>query len=525
MSKFIHSDNLTKYYRSVITSEFASLSQADMLTKLINDIPTLDSTPAEVRQVYTSRDVQEIRRYLISKISELTDEWTDFNESDIGVAVVELLSGIADMLGFYLDRQALECYITDAKQRKNGAAILKLINYNLHMMSSSTTMSRFTLPQNYDQPILVPKYTQLSATLTNKEKIYYATAEEVTIPVGVTEVDIPLIQGEVHHSSIKVKDLKSNQKIKISTADIAENSVIITIDGFEWNQVPDVLIDDEPGAKFSVYEDKNCQAYIQFHNSYLDYLPLDENISAEITFLVSLGKNGQIKDGLISKVESDIIYKDLSISKDIEVTNLEPSSGGADRETLDEAREQAPKTLSMLGKAIILQDFEDMATELQGVLKCKALDWSIEGGYVNEPYIIKLYVIPTDGYNLSSTQADSIKDYFETRKVNYQIVEPLEPRYVDLSLDVVVEAYVSDNNKDYLKSEIIKALQKGLSPANLDFGMTLLVSDIKSIVRSVSDSIMSVDIPTLNDNIYLKLNEFIRLIDTQVTVNSKKSNR
>lgn len=525
MSKFIHSDNLTKYYRSLITPEFASLSPEQMLNRLINDIPTLDSTPAEVRQVYTSRDVQEIRRYLISLIHDLTDDWTDFNESDIGVALVELLAGVADMQGFYLDKQALECYITDVKQRKNGAAILKLINYNMHMMSSSLTQGRFTLPQIYDQPIVIPKYTQVSATLSNREKIYFATAKEIVIDAGETEADVTLVQGQVHKASIKIADLRSNQKVKIATENVAEGSVIIEMDGFEWTQVPDVLIDDVPGPKFSVYEDKNCQAYIHFHNSYLDYLPTDNSSVANVTFLVTLGKAGQITDGLIDKVESDIMYLDQSISRVVEVINLEPSSGGSDRETLDEAREQAPKSLSMLGKAIILQDFEDMANAMQGVLKCKALDWSVEGEYVSEPYIIKLYVIPTDDYRLSNAQAEAIVDYFKDKKVNYQTVQALEPSWHLLNLDVVVDAYVSDSNKDYLKSAITDAIKEGLSPANLDFGMTLLVSDIKSIIRSASDSIVSVDIANLDDNIYLRLNEFIKLMDIQVTINAKKTSR
>lgn len=525
MSKYIYSDNLIKYFNSTIDEEFASLSPKEMIDKLSNGILGVESNPADVRTVYTSRDAQEIRKYLISLINTLTDDWSDFNESDIGVALIELMAGVADMQGFYLDRQALECYISSVKQRKNGAGLLKLINYNLHMTRSSTTTGRFTLYQNYDQSIIIPRYTQVSATLSNKEKVYYATAEDAVVLPGYTEVDIPLIQGEVHRSSVKIRDLRVDQKIKISTQDIAEDSLILTIDGLEWTQVPDVLIDDEPGAKFSVYEDKDCQAYIYFHNSYRDYLPDDDELLADIKFLVSAGKSGQIREGLISKVESDIFYNGESISRFIEVTNIEPSSGGADRETLDEARVQAPKTLSMLGKAIVLQDFEDMATEMQGVLKCKALDWSVDGGYVTEPYLIQLYIVPTDGYDLSTTQIDRIKSYFDGKKVNYQKVEPMQAKYIDLDLELVVDAYVNEANKDYLKSKIISALQEALDPSKLDFGTNLYISDIKSIVRSASDSIVSVDIPNLDDNIYPRLNEFIRLNNIEVTVNSKKSTR
>ena len=105
MSKYIYSDNLIKYFNSTIDEEFASLSPKEMIDKLSNGILGVESNPADVRTVYTSRDAQEIRKYLISLINTLTDDWSDFNESDIGVALIELMAGVADMQGFYLDRR------------------------------------------------------------------------------------------------------------------------------------------------------------------------------------------------------------------------------------------------------------------------------------------------------------------------------------------------------------------------------------------------------------------------------------
>ena len=57
---------------------------------------------------YTGRDIVSIRKELINTIPTLTDKWTDFNESDLGMVLIELMAGVQDMQNFYLDTQALK---------------------------------------------------------------------------------------------------------------------------------------------------------------------------------------------------------------------------------------------------------------------------------------------------------------------------------------------------------------------------------------------------------------------------------
>lgn len=525
MSTFVYRDNVNDYLKSTINEEFASLTPEQMLSTLTDGVASLPSNPSEIRKIYLSRDVTDVRNYLISLIEGLTDEWTDYNESDIGVALIELMSGLADMLGFYLDRQTLECYIGSVKQRKNGAALLQLINYRLHMMHTCSTTGRFTLMTSYDQDLLIPKFTQVSATLSDGSKIYYATSEDLVIYAGNTQGDVALLQGEVHHSNPKVGDLRNNQKVKINTDNIAADTMVINIDGMEWTRVDDVLVDDVPGPKYSVYEDKECKAYILFHNNYKDYLPADDSILAEIKFIVTLGAEGKIKDGAISKIETGIYLDGSDITNEIEVTNIDSASGGSDRETLDEARLQAPKTLSMLDRVVTLSDFEDKATEIPGILRSRALDWRVAPELIPAPFLIKLYVVPTDGYDLSQAQKDEIISIFNKKMVSYQQVEVLEPEYVYLDLDVVAEAYVTSANTDYLANRIKSQLEEAYKPKNLQFSESIYISDIKSVVRSTSEDIFSVDITNMTEDIHLGINQFLRVGDIHVTVISRRTNR
>ncbi|HPD73552.1 MAG TPA: baseplate J protein, partial [Candidatus Krumholzibacteria bacterium] len=57
---------------------------------------------------YTNKDYDSLRRELLARVPQLTDRWTDFNASDLGVVLLELFCGIGDMLAYYLDAQAAE---------------------------------------------------------------------------------------------------------------------------------------------------------------------------------------------------------------------------------------------------------------------------------------------------------------------------------------------------------------------------------------------------------------------------------
>ena len=76
---------------------------------------------------YTRKDMQEIRKYLVSLVDELCEKygnyWTDRNESDLGMFFIELAAGIGDLLNFNIDKNALETFLPTAKQRKNNRVL------------------------------------------------------------------------------------------------------------------------------------------------------------------------------------------------------------------------------------------------------------------------------------------------------------------------------------------------------------------------------------------------------------------
>lgn len=94
---------------------------------------------------YINKDYESIRQELLAKIPQLTDRWTDFNHSDLGVVLLDLFCGVGDMLAYYLDAQAAEAFLPTARQRQNVINLCKLIGYRLDSPVASTTTLRFRL--------------------------------------------------------------------------------------------------------------------------------------------------------------------------------------------------------------------------------------------------------------------------------------------------------------------------------------------------------------------------------------------
>src|SRR5262245_15753557 len=80
---------------------------------------------------YVTKDYDGFRRGMLDQIPLLLPSWTDRDESDFGVVLIELFAYVADILSYYQDRVANEAYLDTATQRRSVQALLRLIDYQI----------------------------------------------------------------------------------------------------------------------------------------------------------------------------------------------------------------------------------------------------------------------------------------------------------------------------------------------------------------------------------------------------------
>tara|TARA_Y100000310_G_C20694593_1_gene824664 strand:- start:1390 stop:3615 length:2226 start_codon:yes stop_codon:yes gene_type:complete len=86
---------------------------------------------------YTSKDFTTIRSDLINLIPQVTNKWTDYNASDLGVVLLELFAYMGDIVNTYIDRIANESYLSTAQSRQSIAELVKMLGYELSPMSAA----------------------------------------------------------------------------------------------------------------------------------------------------------------------------------------------------------------------------------------------------------------------------------------------------------------------------------------------------------------------------------------------------
>lgn len=467
---------------------------------------------------YARKDIVAIRNALIEQVPKLTTDWNDFNESDLGMVLIELMAGTSDLLNFYLDKQFNENFITTATQKPNVKKLLNLLGYKFKRCTSSTCTGEFSVLNDvtYDKNIIIPKYTQVS-TSDSSSVIYYATKEEGVIKAGENSTRIPLIQGLVNTIYTSVGELSKLTKVILNSTKVAEKSVIVRIGNDEWTEVDDILSTLNKGKYYSVYDNKDDEVYILFDSNYTDYLPSDPNTKVTIQFLVSEGTKGIVIPGMITKIVDNIILDNSNITNNLAVSNLETSSGGSDAESIDEAVNNATSMIRTCDRAITLEDYNNILMNTNQIAKCMTNDWN-NSELISNPYKVITYAVPKDSYELSDSLKTELTELINSKKVS-SIDYELHSADV-VNIDISINVYTNSPESKYatITNIVTTALTNYFSRYNRNFGEYIRPNNILNAVENCTELIEYSEIVTPSKMYKLANNQFPKLGSININI-------
>lgn len=426
---------------------------------------------------YTNKDYDSLRRELLARVPQLTDRWTDFNASDLGVVLLELFCGIGDMLAYYLDAQAAEAFLPTARQRQNVINLCKLISYRLDGPVAATTALRFSLAAPLDADLVIPVGTTCRARLEEND-IVFETAEDATIPRTRTSVDVGARQGK-RKTETFTADGETSDPIILSGKEIANGSIRVWVQDQEWIEVSHFQESGSDSRHFMAETDALDITRIIFGDGLRGAKP-DTGAEIRVEYLESLGAEGNLGPYLVSELLSPI-YLDGGLVP-LAVTNPVPATGGADRETLEHARRQAPAEVRSLWKAVTKEDYLALAEGFPGVAKAQVLD-------VNDCKNIRYYqvnmaVAPDGGGPPSTLLKQDLAEYLESRKVITVEINLFDPVYRPVSIDAEVFAYAGED-LDLVRSRVEQALADFFAFDRMSFGAPVHFSDLVALLDGV----------------------------------------
>lgn len=426
---------------------------------------------------YSNKDYESIRKELLVKIPQLTDRWTDFNHSDLGVVLLELFCGIGDMLTYYLDVQAAEAFLPTVRQRQNIIDLCKLIGYRLDMPVTATTTLQFSLSALLNTDLVVPAGTVCRALLDDGQADF-ETVEDCLIPRGNQAVNVSARQG-VRRTETFTATSQPFQRYRLTGEAIAQGSITVNIAEETWTEIGHFQDSASDSLHFMADTDALDITTVIFSDGRNGAVPPS---GAEITvsYLETLGEKGNLAPGRITQLLTPVYSAGVQVA--LSVTNSVPATGGTSRETIEHARRQAPAELRTLWKAVTLEDYKALAEGFPGVAKAQVLDTNDCKNI--RYYQVNMAVAPNGGGPPSALLKQDLLAFLESRKIITVEINLFDTVYRPVNVDAEIFAYAGED-LDVVRSRAENTLEEFFAFDRMNFGAAVHLSDLVAALDGV----------------------------------------
>lgn len=440
---------------------------------------------------YTSRDYTSIREDLLALIPEYAPTWTNRDPADFGMTILEAFSYMGDLLNYYVDRAANEAFISTASQRENVLQIAKLLGY-IPTESTAATVT-LTFQNSTASPITVPALTQVAtsavaSSLSNQ--VIFETDSAVTVPAKVGLVNgsatVTATQGVTTTSElVGVSNGQVNQTFKLSQSSIISKSISVTISGISYANVQYLIDYQGYDPVFSTYTNANGETYIIFGDDISGRIP-PNNSQIYATYRVGGGASGNVAANTITYIITNSV-SGLTVSNQyISASITGAAGGGADPESTDSIRINAPLSVRALNRAVSLADYASLVVQVTGVAKATAIaDVYTSVTVYFAPYGDKGVeidgVTPSAIFNALST---TVQKYLVDKVPANTTVTLQPPTYVDVNVTASVTV-LPQYRQSLVQSAVTAIINELLLFDNVAFGDRITLQDVLTAISSI----------------------------------------
>ena len=367
-----------------------------------------------------TRDYEGYRRDLIALAPSLTPYWTDFSRYETAVVIGELFAYVGDSLQYYIDRATNEAFLPTAQQRRSVIHHCALIDYTLSQPSAASVELTVTCDASGtisegDSFATKAEGGQASVIFT----VYQSTAV-VSGDNSVNAAHFRLESDEIIGSSSGT----AGESFTLAKTPLVYHPVsgelYLTVEVDEgsgwtgWTEVDNFVDSDSTDLHYIVSVDEDDVTTITFGDGVSGKIPTSGTSNIRATYGYGGGEDGN-NVGTAKITELNSVPSFVTAC-----TNAAQPSGGADKESIDEAKENAPRSFATGDRCVTLEDYEAKALEVGGITRATAYKG-------DSPYQINVCVavaganpVPTGSWDKWTSTGSgllaSVGDYLESRK-------------------------------------------------------------------------------------------------------------
>jgi hypothetical protein len=373
------------------------------------------------------------------------DQFRDYNFEGSGLNVLlDLLAYNTYYNSFYLNMVAAESFLTTAQKRNSVVNLAKSLNYTPRSVTSASISGTATLTvTGAPTSVTIPAYTSFRGTVDGKAFNFLNTSSVIITPLaGVYSATMTLKEGRYINRRYSVNLNDSDQRFLIPNKDVDTSTLTVSVLNSSvdsttrtFSKVESLVEVASTTRVYYIEEVEDGQFEIKFGDGVFG-VALDAGNIVVLEYLVS---NGTGANDIQTLTYADAISGVTSIS----FASTSPATGGADRETINQIKFNAPKAYEAQNRVVTADDYKTLMLQQSTVESCVV--W---GGEDNDPPTygkVFIAVKPTVGDVLTATEKlNLINSVINPKKVLTVSTELVDPEYTYIIIDVIVK-YLSDS--------------------------------------------------------------------------------
>src|SRR6056300_165597 len=421
-------------------------------------------------------------------------EFQDYNFEGSGFAILlDLLAYNTHYLGFNANMLANEMYLDSADIRKNIVSLAKMLGYTPTSPKAPTASIDILVNNASGTSITMAKGTTFTTSVDGTSYQFVTNAAHTITPSsGVYRFSsIPVYEGTLVTFKYTVDSSDPDQRFIIPSVNADTSTLKVQIQNSvsdtttaTWSKATGFTSLDNTSKVYFLQEGEDGKCEVYFGDGVVGKSLADGNIVI-LEYIVT-------NKAEANSASTFTLSGSVGGFTDVTITTVSSAQGGAEAQSKESIRYNAPLQYARQDRAVTTSDYETLVQELYP----NAQSVSAWGGEDDETPIygvVKIAIKAASGSTLTEATKDSI--VAQLRKYNVASVRPeiVDPEITKLLLatNVKYDERATTKTSDTIKSEVLTTLTDYNSNTLSKFDGVFRHSKITGLIDATDTSILS----------------------------------
>ena len=440
----------------------------------------------------TELDFDDIKDNLKTYMKNQT-EFSDYNFEGSGLStIIDLLAYNTHYLGMNANMALNEAYLDTATLRSSVVSHAKTLGYTPRSARAPVAYLEVTINNSNLTSITVDKGTKFTTQVDGTTYAFVVNATRSSTPVNgilrfsnleVYEGTLVTAKYTVDNNDVEKKYMLTDNRADTTTLKVSVQNSASDVSTTTYTLASDISQVTATSNVYFLQENEDGKFEVYFGDNVVGKKPTDGNI----VILEYIVTNKEKANGA-----STFSGTSVGGETDITIATTSAASGGAEPETIQSIKYNAPLDFASQGRAVTTDDYKVIVPKVFADTQAVQI-W---GGEDNDPPVygqVFISIKTNSGINLTQSQKDTIAsslDKFNIASVRPSIVDP-ETTKIKLTTSFKFNSNVTNKTTSDLETLVRKTITDYNSSSLLKFDGIFRFSKLTGLIDDTDPSILS----------------------------------